>query len=629
MVNNLILHNESSGDFYNAGFDVGNSFGNVGADYENNGNFKNLYGIGATPTTDINLATTGSGSYALYDPNTYKLVNVIHNDAIGVGFASGGPELDFNGAERGRGIYCEPGALESDKVIISATVGEGKDYATVALAEGAVAADAETQYGTPHPFAKRNLQYIADVFSGDYGAVAFDALGLVDFSKNNNIIFRAHEDHRFDGSMENKVFLRGNTYIPFFTADGFCASSAPGQTSLAWYIGSPGIDKAGPIIKNCVFDFLGSREIFRIGQNGPVGTKEDPIIIENCIGVHSGNHIAITFFSYTTGVHTSFRNCTFAQLSGHRLLQQSNAPGNRNDSTEFINNIFIGSPSHGLYDGYIYHAVKGFGNFNDSPYPMASYLLADDNTITTISSLDDVVTGNFFLQTPPYYKPEYSFDNVVLNSVPGPDVDSKVPTTDIVGNARSGSTVDAGAWQTSGAPGPVKVGKNNPPYPVFNVEAELNQEPLEECMSVTFNGSTGQTRGIGFGASFPGLDHAGNHFQVQDNVDTSSSFALIRNADPRKSIVLRGVDIVYGGVGEQYIGSLSIEGESGDIIVYTNSLSGTGGNEWDFDFALPAGKSLIHNNILKPSTDCPLTINVRYLLIDAVDGARTTLRKVT
>jgi hypothetical protein len=203
----------------------------------------------------------------------------------------------------------------------------------------------------------------------------------------------------------------------------------------------------------------------KLNTSYPLGTAAEPIRILNCVSksvVAVGNYVPGT--GHTTGAHILVVNCTHLGdgVSANQVWNWAAPSGAPDSSFKIINCANLASTASNdaniLGGGAVDVSGSGY-NVGNSAAPTASFRfeniaggIGSQYTPTTDTdpgpgdwAIYDAATGALINDS----------DNDVLAGGVGPSANSDVPETDIVGNLRSGSTADPGAFEISSIPVPL------------------------------------------------------------------------------------------------------------------------------------------------------------------------------
>ncbi len=134
-----------------------------------------------------------TGSQLIYDPTTYKLVNVSGNDAIGVGTSVSVPVNDILGKSRLRGLsneYADPGAFTTDIETTTLTANPGTLSSLILNL---------TPYITTTNMAKRNESITIELEKADYPQLTFNNTQDIIGDSVRNITIKPQEGAHHKG----------------------------------------------------------------------------------------------------------------------------------------------------------------------------------------------------------------------------------------------------------------------------------------------------------------------------------------------------------------------------------------------------------------------------------------------
>ena len=391
--------------------------------------------------------SASTGSQLIYDPTTYKLVNVSGNDAIGVGTASEAPTTtDIAGNDRLRGAsdeYVDPGAFTCDKVTYTKTIGSGRDYTTFTAAEGAVTT---IPYDTN--LAERNLAIVFEADSGTYSEVITINSSLTT-DATRNVTYRPASGAEHGGDKAQGVRILGTNNIVIQDAhtavEGFVWSSAYRVRAYGNSV----------VCRNLLLDFSPGSGFFEFNV---ASTLADEIRVENCVFFSGTNAMLIR--DATSGLYLSLANCTF--------LPNSYAVRTAGSHFSTVNSLVIDSGFIGFGTAA---SVSGSNNIGGATNSFPSAIQAEGQTWTFTTDTSAASTGSQVV----YASATGAMLNVTGNDAVGVGVGSAtvVPTTDILGNPRirggRDEYADPGAFTTDKVTATKTIDLNgNGDYTTFN-----------------------------------------------------------------------------------------------------------------------------------------------------------------
>jgi len=354
--------------------------------------------------------------------------------------------------------------------VLTRTIGpSGRDYASFTLAE----ADVE------------NIGTSADLVANDE-AIVFEADAAVYAHPTNfqsslttdatrNVTYRAATGSEHEGSSSSGVRLQNTSGNgPIFDDDhtameGIVFLPRTGTTTAY----GPEIRNAeGNTFRNCISDWRGNqRDGFSI-QNG---SSSAPTVLENCVCLGDSTFTSrrsLTFNSgsYTSDLRAKIRNCTIINEAG----LGTTLAGSGDITIEFINCLSIGPNAYYDYSSGT-TAITGSNCFGDATDPWPASVQSTPATVTT-STAYDPGAGDFALYVGKNGALLDSPNNDVIDQGVGPSANSDVPTTDILGNARSGATANPGAFEQPQATATITktIGPSGRDYTTFTLaEADV------------------------------------------------------------------------------------------------------------------------------------------------------------
>ena len=392
--------------------------------------------------------------------------------------------------------------------VITKTIGSGKDYASFTLAE----ADVEN-IGTSANLVANDEAIVFEADAGTYAGGTFIQSTLVtDPTRNVTYTVAAGSEHGGDPASGVIIETSGGSgtagfwvYDSHTIFDGLNLKTTVGDDSKGWRFQD--VASTSTVIRNCIFvgsssAAVASDAIYALYH----GYSAVPTVVENCrlsgqcffrTTTTDGNWrfinntlladpaqptvefrgiaaSAATATTITVDVTNNWGNCTRSYYSS--------GPGTTNLTGS--NNYAEGT---GVYD--FSAAIRG------TPYPITATTLLDPGPGDW--AIYDAATGAL-IDDP---------DNDVLAGGVGPDANPDVPTTDILGNPRTGLTTEPGAFVLVVTPPvvedtwtPVMVRRNDP-VDVYGVltfgDAYINA--VEDTLTATGPGQTDTTPAIPVG----------------------------------------------------------------------------------------------------------------------------------
>jgi hypothetical protein len=458
------------------------------------------------PITASTAYDPGAGDFALYVSKNGALLDSPNNDVIdgGVGPSvnSDVPTTDILGNARS-GATANPGAFEVPQgpTVLTRTIGSGKNYANFTLAEADV-----TNIGTSADLLNENEAIVFEADAGTYDGLIFDWTLTTDATRN--VTFKPATGSEHGGVFGAGVILQDNTSVTSYIAmminastnhcvfDGIAFNVRSGVTSSCTAIRSG----VGHIWRNCLFSSEGTGSLNRSEDGYSSGSAVAPIVYENCV---TKGEVAYVFNSDKTGSSMRFVNCT--HLTSDQMFRFYTYAAS-SQAAEIVNCVNLGG-GESLQDlGPTATAITGSNNFGGSTKPFPVSIQGTPYPVTATTDLDPGpgdwaiydATNGALIDDP---------DNDVLAGGIGPDANPDVPTTDIIGNPRTGLTTEPGAFVLPPPPvveedtwTPVMVRRNDP-VDVYGVltfgDAYINA--VEDTLSVTGADGTDATPAIPVG----------------------------------------------------------------------------------------------------------------------------------
>jgi hypothetical protein len=396
------------------------------------------------PITASTSYDPGAGDYALYVASNGALLDSPNNDVIGKGlsFLDGAgdvPGYDIQGNPRGANI-SNPGAFEIPQgpTVVTKTIGPGRDYISFTDAEADVESIATLEFGSTDLVASNG----AIVFEADAGlyeeSVTFLSGLTTDQTRNVTYKAAAGSEHKGEKTagvivtsnaytgdarddhthLRGIVFLSSDIHAIILRGDGCSAfdciaeTTVTGSNSYPIHLLNAGTASAPLRVENCVASCPQGSAYFTFDN-----VSDTHAFLTNCTGIVYGGSVPVfRFFPSGTNIYATVTNCLAFDLSGTGACQPNTT-------------TFSGSNNFGSSVNPWPVALQG------SPYPITP--TTDTDPGPGDWAIYDAATGAL-IDDP---------DNDVLGGGVGPDADADVPTTDIVGNIRSGDTTDPGAFQ--------------------------------------------------------------------------------------------------------------------------------------------------------------------------------------
>jgi len=413
-----------------------------------------------TATTSYSQALE-SGDYAVYMGATGALANVSGNDVwqqgVGPSVNSDVPTTDIKGAKR-VGATANPGAFEADgyvaPTVVTKTVGTGKEYTNVLLAEAAIDTIANTEFGGAS-LTKNNGALVFEIDAGTYvGDVVFSTSSVDDSDATRNVTWTCASGASHNGISRSGVVistttcLRGSDHHNTFNGIEFLFTTG----GLATY------DGTGLTLENCLltmesgvgFGFFASTE-----------SIVNPNRIKNCViraeGTSGGDRRGFVLSQNNQIGRMELTNCTGISQDPAFTLFWVQSYGSSRAEYHLVNCLSLCTKS--LNDsGDSVSIITGSNNFGGSNKPFPAALQGSPYPITPTTSFSTPLgSGDFAV----YMGSNGSLANVSGNDVwqqgVGPDSNADVPTTDINGVARSGATCNPGAFEADGFVAPTVI----------------------------------------------------------------------------------------------------------------------------------------------------------------------------
>ena len=420
------------------------------------------------PITPSTAYDPGAGDFALYVGKNGALLDSPNNDVIdqGVGPSANSdvPTTDILGNARS-GATANPGAFEQPQATatITKTIGpSGRDYTTFTLAEADV-----TNIGGSADLVNENERIVFEADAADYsGNFQFFTGGGLTCDATRNVTWTHATGAGHGGEFESGANIVGYCLVQedFAIVDGLSVSPSSG---LAAQIAN---GPEGVVFRN-LMAYSATSNAFKLSKGG---TSASPCAVENCVG-KSDSSRTFDIRAEDSGVDSHWRIVnTTAFAPG---INQSFAVGLSSSDTLYLqltNNVALSTRV--FYDfGGATLVLTGSNNFGSNTFPFPAAIQGSPYPVTPTTDTDPGA-GDWAIYETATGTLVFDSDNDVLLGGIGPDSNSDVPTTDIVGNTRSGTTADPGAFQVS----PAGIG-------AFGIETEeaFGSPTLDATITVT------------------------------------------------------------------------------------------------------------------------------------------------
>ena len=313
--------------------------------------------------------------------------------------------------------------------VITKTIGSGKDYASFTLAEADV-----TNIGTSADLVANDEAIVFEAVAGSYNE-RLTASSTLTTDATRNVTYKAAAGSEHDGSLGSGVYL----------------------------------NLAGISVASIQDAHVNLRGLTISGQGYTIagGTNSDGLVVDSCVVYSSSGLVlpaAISIGAVNAAIPSTVTNTVLTTLgspgvraTGDAVLRNCTTIGGvgvrieagANDIGVEVTNCLSLSPSSyqaTVSTGSI--TLTGSNNFGGATNPFPVAIQGSPYPITPTTDVDpgpgdwaiyDAATGAL-IDDP---------DNDVLAGGIGPDANPDVPTTDIVGNTRSGATTDPGAFEIS------------------------------------------------------------------------------------------------------------------------------------------------------------------------------------
>ena len=418
------------------------------------------------PITASTAYDPGAGDFALYVGKNGALLDSPNNDVIdqGVGPSANSdvPTTDILGNARS-GATANPGAFEQPQATatITKTIGpSGRDYTTFTLAEADV-----TNIGGSADLVNENERIVFEADAGTYNeSVTFISTLTTDATRQVTYKPAAGAEHGGD-----------KTQGVIVTSSGFTLNIQDAHTHVRGlvafsdqlYSALPRED--GVLLADCIVEGTGVSTHAVLATDA--GTASHPVRIENCV-CRSANQSAV-YINANIATQVTIFNATGIVAGGGLPAFRVREVGGV-ATTSLTNCLSINSGTGGAFSPGV-TAPSGSNNFGGATNAFPAAIQGTPYPITATTDTDPGA-GDWAIYETATGTLVFDSDNDVLLGGIGPDSNSDVPTTDIVGNTRSGTTADPGAFQVS----PAGIG-------AFGIETEeaFGSPTLDATITVT------------------------------------------------------------------------------------------------------------------------------------------------
>ena len=367
--------------------------------------------------------------------------------------------------------------------VLTRTIGpSGRDYASFTLAEADV-----TNIGTSADLVANDEAIVFKADSADYsGNFQFFTSGALTCDATRNVTWTHAAGAEHGGHFESGANIVGYAIIQedFAVLDGLSVSPSSGVAAQI----ANGAE--GVILRN-LMSYSTNSSAFKLTKGG---TSAAPSVVENCVA-KSDSSRTLDIRSEGAGVdsHWRFVNCTVFVSSGYYAFNVGLSSSD-NLYVELTNNLALGVRQYLAVSGPTV-TLTGSNNFGGSDNPFPAAIQGSPYPITATTDAEGTpADGDFAI-----HDNNGRLYNIATNDVwqagIGPASDSDVPTTDILGATRSGTTANPGAFELgvneSNDP-PALPGLTNA-TPDFRVHLDRRVTDATTGVSSTYDASTNTT----------------------------------------------------------------------------------------------------------------------------------------
>jgi hypothetical protein len=318
--------------------------------------------------------------------------------------------------------------------VLTRTIGpSGRDYASFTLAEADV-----TNIGTSADLVANDEAIVFEADAASYSGNVTIVSGLVT-DATRNVTYRAASGVT-RGQWGAGAIVAGRIYIAddFTIIDGVTVQSS----SNAILTPSAGVD--GIAVKNAALESTGSDAVVceRAGS-----ASYPAVFSNNIIKAGSGSRNFQIRCGTAGSAHYLLANNTTYDSGTQAFLVAYSSVGDI--SVELYNTMILNSRAwfaNPSYSGTL--TVTGSNNFGPASNPLPAAIQGSPYPITATTDTDPGA-GDWAIYDATTGALVFDSDNDVLLGGVGPDSNSDVPTTDIVGTARVGTTCDPGAFEVT------------------------------------------------------------------------------------------------------------------------------------------------------------------------------------
>ncbi len=444
------------------------------------------------PITASTAYDPGAGDFALYVGKNGALLDSPNNDVVGQGVGpsanSDVPTTDILGNARS-GATANPGAFEQPQATatITKTIGpSGRDYTTFTLAEADV-----TNIGGSADLVNENERIVFEADAGTYDSGVFEVRfqSTLVTDPTRNVTYRQASGAEHAGQLDQGVRIQCQVALDddHTSLSGLVLYDPSGAIIVV------GSASEGVILDSCVISNPTGNTVVNLDGSGSATYRSS---VRNCLVYGNGNSSSRVFAiaTYSGDCYAEITHCTIIDEGSWAFFLLGPTTSDKN--AVLTNNLVIGSSAdlvgYSVDPAIIITGSNNFGpgsgfssaSIAGSPYPITATTDAEGTPASGDFAIHDSNGRLYNITT-----------NDVWQAGIGPASDSDVPTTDILGATRSGTTANPGAFELgvgeSNAP-PALPGLTNA-TPDFRVHLDRRVTDATNGVSSTYDASANTT----------------------------------------------------------------------------------------------------------------------------------------